>query len=124
MKFKELFGSFTGHRIENRSTGMRYGSTGSVGAKKQEACKQEPVADGLGPVGDAFWKYPSPLKVRIQSFRPSAPLAELGTRRRWGHACRRRAAENANVNLSFLGIRINSYWWLAIHYGSYILFGV
>ncbi|MFS7995860.1 hypothetical protein Hanom_Chr12g01123021 [Helianthus anomalus] len=30
MEFKELFGSFTGHRVENRSTGMRYGSTGST----------------------------------------------------------------------------------------------
>ncbi|KAF5802019.1 hypothetical protein HanRHA438_Chr06g0264181 [Helianthus annuus] len=66
MKFKELFGSFAGHRIENRSTGMRYGSTGSDGAKKQESCKQEPVADGQEPVGDAFWNCPSPPKSRIQ----------------------------------------------------------
>ncbi|MFS7918668.1 putative transcription factor interactor and regulator CCHC(Zn) family [Helianthus anomalus] len=29
MKFKELFGSFTGHRIENRNIGTHYGSNGS-----------------------------------------------------------------------------------------------
>ncbi|MFS7985837.1 hypothetical protein Hanom_Chr11g01003321 [Helianthus anomalus] len=29
MKFKELFGSFTGHRDEKRTTGTRSGSTGS-----------------------------------------------------------------------------------------------
>ncbi|KAJ0536649.1 hypothetical protein HanIR_Chr09g0443971 [Helianthus annuus] len=36
MKFKELFGSFTGHRVENRSTGMRYGSTGSARSEKRK----------------------------------------------------------------------------------------
>ncbi|MFS7959970.1 hypothetical protein Hanom_Chr08g00697381 [Helianthus anomalus] len=65
-KFKEPFGSFAGHRVENRSTRMRYGSIGSVGSKKQESRKREPVADGLGPVGDAFQKYPSPPICRIQ----------------------------------------------------------
>ncbi|XP_035843410.1 probable serine/threonine-protein kinase clkA [Helianthus annuus] len=36
MKFKELFGSFTNHRVENRSTGTRYGSTGSARSEKWE----------------------------------------------------------------------------------------
>ncbi|KAM0054908.1 putative GAG-pre-integrase domain-containing protein [Helianthus debilis subsp. tardiflorus] len=36
MEFKELFGSFTGHRVENRSTGMRYGSTGSAKSENQK----------------------------------------------------------------------------------------
>ncbi|MFS7998119.1 hypothetical protein Hanom_Chr12g01149981 [Helianthus anomalus] len=36
MEFKELFGSFTGHRDEKRTTGTRYGSTGSAKWKKME----------------------------------------------------------------------------------------
>ncbi|KAJ0469999.1 hypothetical protein HanIR_Chr14g0713961 [Helianthus annuus] len=36
MEFKELFGSFTGHRVGNRSTGMRYGSTGSAKSENQK----------------------------------------------------------------------------------------
>ncbi|MFS7993256.1 hypothetical protein Hanom_Chr12g01091971 [Helianthus anomalus] len=33
MKFKELFGSFTGHRIEKRNIGTHYGSNGSETSK-------------------------------------------------------------------------------------------
>ncbi|MFS7995700.1 hypothetical protein Hanom_Chr12g01121021 [Helianthus anomalus] len=34
-KFKELFGSFTSHRVENRSTGTHYGSNGSENQKSE-----------------------------------------------------------------------------------------
>ncbi|KAJ0805622.1 hypothetical protein HanPI659440_Chr02g0080341 [Helianthus annuus] len=37
MEFKELFGSFTSHRVENRSTRTRYGSTGSARHKFRES---------------------------------------------------------------------------------------
>ncbi|XP_021979043.2 uncharacterized protein LOC110875143 [Helianthus annuus] len=66
-KFKELFESFTGQRIENWSTGMRYGSTGSVGNEKRRSCKREPVADGVLAVGDALQKQPSAQKSRNQT---------------------------------------------------------
>ncbi|KAJ0886461.1 hypothetical protein HanRHA438_Chr09g0379711 [Helianthus annuus] len=36
LEFKELFGSFTGHRSENGTTGKRHGSTGSKECKKTE----------------------------------------------------------------------------------------
>ncbi|MFS7951796.1 hypothetical protein Hanom_Chr07g00599391 [Helianthus anomalus] len=39
MKFKELCGSFASHRVENWSTGMRYGSTGSIRREKQRSHK-------------------------------------------------------------------------------------
>ena len=54
MEFKELFGSFTGHRVENRSTGTRYGSTGSARSEKCEVGAQEAVADGLEAVPDGL----------------------------------------------------------------------
>ncbi|KAJ0937823.1 hypothetical protein HanRHA438_Chr03g0146241 [Helianthus annuus] len=47
MEFKELFGSFTGHRVENRSTGMRYGSTGGARSQKWELGFQGAVGDGV-----------------------------------------------------------------------------
>ncbi|MFS8009814.1 hypothetical protein Hanom_Chr14g01289771 [Helianthus anomalus] len=49
MKFKELFGSFTDHRVENRSTGMRYGSTGSVGAKNRKFANKSPSPTAWDP---------------------------------------------------------------------------
>ncbi|MFS7977622.1 hypothetical protein Hanom_Chr10g00906181 [Helianthus anomalus] len=52
MKFKELFGSFTSHRGENRSTGTRYGSTGSAKSEKWEIGGQEAIADGSRAVPD------------------------------------------------------------------------
>ncbi|MFS7906683.1 hypothetical protein Hanom_Chr01g00062131 [Helianthus anomalus] len=54
MEFKELFGSFTSHRVENRSSGMRYGSTGSIRRERQRSHNGEHVADGAQAVGDAF----------------------------------------------------------------------
>ncbi|MFS8007093.1 hypothetical protein Hanom_Chr14g01256921 [Helianthus anomalus] len=54
MEFKELFGSFTGHRVENRSTGMRYGSTESARSEKMRIEFQEAVADGSRAVPDGL----------------------------------------------------------------------
>ncbi|KAL9993298.1 hypothetical protein Hdeb2414_s1049g00976491 [Helianthus debilis subsp. tardiflorus] len=58
MKFKELFGNFTDHRIENRSTRTHHGSTGRVGSEKRRIHKGEPVGDGVQAVGDAFQTSP------------------------------------------------------------------
>ncbi|MFS7891950.1 hypothetical protein Hanom_Chr00s000446g01644061 [Helianthus anomalus] len=54
IKVKELFGSFTSHRVENRSTGMRYGSTGSARSEKMRIEFQEAVADGSRAVPDGL----------------------------------------------------------------------
>ncbi|MFS7978467.1 hypothetical protein Hanom_Chr10g00915821 [Helianthus anomalus] len=54
MKFKELFGSFTGHRVKNRSTGMRYRSTGSARNKNGRNEDPEAVADGSRAVPDGL----------------------------------------------------------------------
>ncbi|MFS8009681.1 hypothetical protein Hanom_Chr14g01287831 [Helianthus anomalus] len=54
MKFKELFGSFTSHRVENRSTGTRYGLTGSARSEKWEIGIEEAVTDGLEAVPDGL----------------------------------------------------------------------
>ncbi|KAM0018262.1 hypothetical protein Hdeb2414_s0027g00697121 [Helianthus debilis subsp. tardiflorus] len=71
MKFKELFGSFTDHRVENRSTRMRHGSTGRVESEKWRIHKREPVADGVQTVGDALQKHPSARFPRIQLINAS-----------------------------------------------------
>ncbi|MFS8025457.1 hypothetical protein Hanom_Chr16g01475131 [Helianthus anomalus] len=47
MKFKELFRSFTSHRVENRSTGTNYGSIGSARGEKWKMGVQEAVGDGV-----------------------------------------------------------------------------
>ncbi|KAJ0565431.1 hypothetical protein HanIR_Chr06g0262541 [Helianthus annuus] len=52
MEFKEFFGSFTGHRVENRSTGMRYGSTGSSRSENWRNGVGKAVGDGGIPVPD------------------------------------------------------------------------
>ncbi|KAJ0846655.1 hypothetical protein HanRHA438_Chr15g0727381 [Helianthus annuus] len=49
MEFKELFGSFTGHQVENRSTGMCYGSTGSARMKNGGLVFKKPSATGYSP---------------------------------------------------------------------------
>ncbi|MFS7961794.1 hypothetical protein Hanom_Chr08g00719241 [Helianthus anomalus] len=54
MKFKELFGSFTSYRVENRSPGTRYGSTRSAGSKIWRNGDGELVTDGSQAVGDAL----------------------------------------------------------------------
>ncbi|KAJ0946667.1 hypothetical protein HanRHA438_Chr01g0006491 [Helianthus annuus] len=54
MEFKELFGSFTGHRVENRSTGTRYASTESARSEKWEVGTEEVVADALEAVPDGL----------------------------------------------------------------------
>ncbi|MFS7926512.1 hypothetical protein Hanom_Chr04g00297911 [Helianthus anomalus] len=54
MEFKELFGSFTSHRVENRSTGTRYGSNRSARREKWEVGVEEAVADGLEVVSDGL----------------------------------------------------------------------
>ncbi|MFS7950690.1 hypothetical protein Hanom_Chr07g00586161 [Helianthus anomalus] len=76
MEFKELFGSFTGHRDENRTTGTRYGSTGSARSenwrrrvgevvadqklvtsnlrRRMKLCSGEAVADGPQAIGDGL----------------------------------------------------------------------
>ncbi|MFS7972073.1 hypothetical protein Hanom_Chr09g00840441 [Helianthus anomalus] len=54
MKFKELFGSFTDHRDEKRTTVTRNGSTGS------EICEKQKTGNGVSSpttwraVGDAL----------------------------------------------------------------------
>ncbi|KAJ0492854.1 hypothetical protein HanIR_Chr12g0579461 [Helianthus annuus] len=58
VEFKELFGSFTGHRVENRSTGMRCGSIGSARNEKWEFGFWGAVGDGVQAVGDAPWITP------------------------------------------------------------------
>ncbi|MFS8004101.1 hypothetical protein Hanom_Chr13g01221751 [Helianthus anomalus] len=54
MKFKELFGSFTRHRIENRTSGTRCESTGSTRSENWINRDGEPVADGSQAVGDTL----------------------------------------------------------------------
>ncbi|MFS7947403.1 hypothetical protein Hanom_Chr06g00547881 [Helianthus anomalus] len=54
MEFKELFESFTSHRVENRSTGTRYGSAGSARSEIWRNGDGEPVADGSQAVGDTL----------------------------------------------------------------------
>ncbi|KAJ0856749.1 hypothetical protein HanRHA438_Chr13g0582011 [Helianthus annuus] len=54
MKFKELFGSFTSYRVENRTTGTCYGSTGSARSKNWRIEDIEAVADGLEAVPDGL----------------------------------------------------------------------
>ncbi|KAM0040944.1 hypothetical protein Hdeb2414_s0011g00360381 [Helianthus debilis subsp. tardiflorus] len=98
MEFKELFGSFMGHWVENWSIETRFGSTGSVGSEKTKDRKREPVADGLGPVGDALLINPSATFRHIQSIRPSADYAFFGARRRRGQTRRRRVVDSQNVN--------------------------
>ncbi|KAM0072065.1 hypothetical protein Hdeb2414_s0001g00032271 [Helianthus debilis subsp. tardiflorus] len=44
-EFKELFGSFTGHRDEKQTTGTRNGSTGSMEREKQKIWFLGTVAD-------------------------------------------------------------------------------
>ncbi|KAM0025884.1 hypothetical protein Hdeb2414_s0021g00579911 [Helianthus debilis subsp. tardiflorus] len=58
MEFKELFGSFTGLRVENRSTGMRYGSIGSARSVKWKSGFLGAVGDGGIPVPDGSQKIP------------------------------------------------------------------
>ncbi|MFS8034758.1 hypothetical protein Hanom_Chr17g01584981 [Helianthus anomalus] len=58
MEFKELFGSFTGHRVENRSTEMRYGSIESARNKKRRIGLLRAVGDGCIPVPDGSQKSP------------------------------------------------------------------
>ncbi|MFS7902104.1 hypothetical protein Hanom_Chr01g00007311 [Helianthus anomalus] len=98
MKFKELFGSFTGQRVENRSTGTRHGSTGKVRSGKWGIHKREPVADGVQAVGDALQITPYALVSRNQSISPSEGEEILGTRRRRGQARRRRVLDLRNRN--------------------------
>ncbi|KAF5822109.1 hypothetical protein HanXRQr2_Chr01g0022671 [Helianthus annuus] len=97
MKFKELFESFTGHRIENRSTGMRHGSTGSIGSEKQKSRKREPVADGVQAVGDALQKHPSAHKPRIQLIYASDGVSKSEARRRRVEGRRRRLVKFGNA---------------------------
>ncbi|MFS7901918.1 hypothetical protein Hanom_Chr01g00005191 [Helianthus anomalus] len=54
MKFKELFESFTSHRVKNRSTGMRYGPTGSARSEIWRIGVQEVVADRPRVVPDGL----------------------------------------------------------------------
>ena len=58
MEFKELFRSFTGHRVENRSTGMRYGSIESARSEKWRTEFLEAIGDGGRPVPDGPQKAP------------------------------------------------------------------
>ncbi|KAJ0936438.1 hypothetical protein HanRHA438_Chr03g0131031 [Helianthus annuus] len=58
MEFKELFGSFTGHRVENRSTRMRYGSIKSARSEKRRSGFLGAVGDGCIPVPDGSQKTP------------------------------------------------------------------
>ncbi|MFS7969922.1 hypothetical protein Hanom_Chr09g00814931 [Helianthus anomalus] len=52
MEFKELFGSFTSHRVENRTTGTCYRSTGSARGEIWRIGVQEAVADESRAVPD------------------------------------------------------------------------
>ncbi|MFS8018045.1 hypothetical protein Hanom_Chr15g01387521 [Helianthus anomalus] len=49
MEFKELFGSFTSHRVKNRSSGTRYGSTGSARSEDWKNGVGQAVGDGYRP---------------------------------------------------------------------------
>ncbi|KAJ0855864.1 hypothetical protein HanRHA438_Chr14g0678021 [Helianthus annuus] len=93
MEFKELFGSFTGHRVENRSTGMRYESTGSARSEKWKIGFLGAVGDGVQAVGDALQISPYAHFARNQSIRPSAKQVFLGARRRRGQTRRRRVLD-------------------------------
>ncbi|KAJ0611328.1 hypothetical protein HanHA300_Chr01g0014001 [Helianthus annuus] len=53
MEFKELFGSFTGHRVENRSTRTRYGSTGSARRRNRRIRLESPSPTGPKPSATA-----------------------------------------------------------------------
>ncbi|MFS7998984.1 hypothetical protein Hanom_Chr12g01160531 [Helianthus anomalus] len=54
MEFKELFGSFTSHRVENWSIGTRYGSTGSARSENWRNGVREAVADRYRAVQDGL----------------------------------------------------------------------
>ncbi|KAJ0484958.1 hypothetical protein HanRHA438_Chr14g0644101 [Helianthus annuus] len=54
MEFKELFGSFTSHRIENWSSRTRYESTGSARSENWRNDDREAVADGSRAVPDGL----------------------------------------------------------------------
>ncbi|KAJ0489489.1 hypothetical protein HanHA300_Chr12g0444691 [Helianthus annuus] len=49
MKFKELFGSFTGHRIEKRNIGTHYGSNGSETSGNWKSGFENPSPTGTRP---------------------------------------------------------------------------
>ncbi|KAM0019992.1 hypothetical protein Hdeb2414_s0025g00662171 [Helianthus debilis subsp. tardiflorus] len=126
MKFKELFGSFTGHQIENRSTGMRNGSTGLKKWTKQKTQHLGTVGDGtpIGAVADGLHICPSPRIVRRQQHSPSAETGEAGTVADGASGRRRRLLNIGDPVLFVWGFgTIKTGWWDIIS-ESYTFFEV
>ncbi|MFS8012896.1 hypothetical protein Hanom_Chr14g01326391 [Helianthus anomalus] len=82
MEFKELFGSFTSHRVKNRSTGTRYGSTRSARSGNWRSGVQEAVADGYRAVRDELQIMSSAKDPRNQQYKLSDENTIRRTRRR------------------------------------------
>ncbi|KAM0028294.1 hypothetical protein Hdeb2414_s0019g00550021 [Helianthus debilis subsp. tardiflorus] len=76
MKFKELFRSFTSHRVENRTTGTRCGSTGAQEVKIGETETESPSPTGPRPSA-------TPSKIARQSNKPVT--SKIGRRPRFSY---------------------------------------